>query len=291
LRNQQHADNRTTLSPNKIEGANQVPAVGKNPVTETPDNPGRPVVKTDERTAETIAKEKQDDITKNEVKQPEEIKKPVGTEASPQKGKSARNRSASSDGLSFSVSIGPDVSKAASSPTGKTAVVYGAGIGYTRNRFTLRTGVYAAKKIYWADPSEYKLSYAPPPGTVFEGADANCYVINIPVKLSYNFEFRNKSYWFAGAGLSSYLMKRESYVYKYKTAWSYYEHPYEIRNENKHYFSVLNLSGGYSRDLNKRVSISAEPYLEVPLTGIGAGKVHLSSGGILFTLGVKPFKK
>jgi hypothetical protein len=196
------------------------------------------------------------------------------------------------NGFSFSVSLGPDVSKVGDSKTGKTTLAYGAGIGYTRNRFTLRTGVYASRKVYWAKGNYYKLSYTPPPTLKFEGADANCYVIEIPIKLSYNFSFQNKSNWFAGAGLSSYLMKREKYIYVYKTSTggsTSYKH--DISNENKHYFSVLNLSGGYTRQLNKTLSLSAEPYVEIPLTGIGAGKVHLNSGGVLFTLGVKPFKK
>jgi len=43
--------------------------------------------------------------------------------------------------------------------------------------------------------------------------------------------------------------------------------------------------------LSNTISLSAEPYLEVPMTGIGAGKVHLNSGGVLFTVGVSPFRK
>jgi hypothetical protein len=34
----------------------------------------------------------------------------------------------------------------------------------------------------------------------------------------------------------------------------------------------------------------AEPYLELPLNGIGFGKINLNSTGLLFTLVVKPFK-
>src|SRR4029078_3524934 len=113
----------------------------------------------------------------------------------------------------------------------------------------------------------------------------------IPVKLSYNFATRNRSNWFAGAGLSSYLMKREDYLYEYESNTGTYYHAYETKNENKHYFSVLNLSGGYSYQLSNTISLSAEPYLEVPLTGIGVGKVHLNSGGVLFTVGVSPFRK
>jgi hypothetical protein len=197
------------------------------------------------------------------------------------------------NGLSFFVSAGPDISKAQNSKTGKVTMSWGLGVAYTLNRFTLKTGVFSANKIYWAGPDDYKLSYTPPASLKFMGADANCRVIEIPVKVSYNFAVKDRSNWFAGAGLSSYLMKREDYLYEYKsnTTGNSYYHSYETKNENKHYFSVLNLSGGYTYRLNKTFSLSAEPYIEVPLTGIGAGKVHLNSGGVLFTVGVSPFRK
>jgi hypothetical protein len=241
--------------------------------------------------AEDITKINNNGADKQEIKQTNEqgITKTETKNTAPKKNRNSGNK----NGFSFSFSAGPDVSKVESGKTGKTTLVYGAGIGYTKNRFTLRTGVYGMKKVYWAGPNDYKLSYTPPPTVKFDGADADCYVIEIPVKLSYDFGFRNKSNWFASAGFASYLMKRETYNYEYKPVAggpSYY-HLYETKNENKHYFSVLNLSGGFTRQLNNSFSISAEPYVEIPLTGIGAGKVHLNSGGVLFTIGVKPFKK
>jgi hypothetical protein len=275
--------------------------VAKESQNPTADNSNQPVSKPNKEAADITKTTKSEsnkdqgkltnlnanqEVAKTETK---EIAKTETTKATAKKNGIPLNR----NGFSFSVSAGPDISKAGSSKTGKTVLAYGAGVGYTRNRFTLRAGVYAAKKIYWAGPTDYKLSYTPPPTVKFEGADADCYVMEIPVKLSYNFGFRNKSHWFAGAGLASYLMKREDYVYTYKpvAGGQPYYHPYSVKNENKHYFSVLNLSGGYTRQLNNTFSISAEPYVEIPLTGIGAGKVHLNSGGVLFTFGVKPFKK
>jgi hypothetical protein len=232
------------------------------------------------------------DAKKVEVKQMNETDKPDATNAERKSSKPKRTaKPINGNGFSFSVSVGPDVSKAGSSKAGEATLAYGAGVGYTLNRFTLRTGVYAAKKIYWANADDYKLDYVPPIAQ-FEGSDADCYVVEVPLKLSYSFAFSNKSNWFAGAGLSSYFMKRETYNYKLKTSsGGTYWHPHEVKNENKHYFSILNLSGGYTHQINKIFSISAEPYMELPLTGVGEGKVHLKSGGVLFTLGVKPFKR
>ena len=240
-----------------------------------------------------MEEKKEEDKTKTGIAKQDEIKENINQEVAKTEIKKAakkNNQSKNQNGFSFSVSAGSDISKAGGSKTGKTTLVYGAGIGYTRKRFTLRTGVYASKKIYWAGPNDYELSYTSPL-LKFEGANADCYVIDIPVKLSYNFKSTAKGNWFAGAGLSSYLMKRETYVYNYKTTLGYsYFYPHEVKNENKHYFSVLSLSGGYTRRLNNTFSISAEPYVEIPLTGIGVGKVHLNSGGVLMTLSVKPFR-
>ena len=250
--------------------------------------------------AATLQQMNKENNLENGFPKKDEIKQNTNTQIANAEVKKATQKNKSSNknarledgqGFSFSVSAGPDISKAGGSKTGRTTILYGAGIGYTRNRLTLRTGVYTSKKIYWANYSDYKLSRPVPPSIEFEGADANCNVIVIPVKLSYNFAIRNKSNLFAGGGLSSYLMRREKYTYVYKTASgpSYYN--YSAKNENKHYFSILNLSAGYSYKINNLLSITAEPYAEIPLTGIGVGKVHLNSGGVLFTVGIHPFKK
>lgn len=222
-------------------------------------------------------KEEPEQIANTETARVDKIK--------PQKNSGSKNR----NGFAISVSAGPDVSKAASSKAGRTTLVYGAGLSYTRNRLSLRTGVYASKKIYAAGPKDYTLSYIPSPNLKFDHADADCNVIEIPLNLYYNFGLGTRNNWFAGAGLSSYLMKKEVYEYLFKTNTSQYYHHYEVKNENQNYFSILNLSAGYTRQINKMISISAEPYVRIPLDGIGVGKVHLYSGGVLFTAAVKPF--
>ena len=62
-----------------------------------------------------------------------------------------------------------------------------------------------------------------------------------------------------------------------------------IQNQNQHWFSILTLSGGYQYKISNRFSIMAEPYIEMPLSGIGFGKINLNSSGLLFTAVIKPF--
>jgi hypothetical protein len=194
----------------------------------------------------------------------------------------------------FSLSAGPDVSAAKWSNPGKVKLVGGGGVGYTiKDRFTLRTGFYTGRKIYTASPDEYY-----PPSSFWtyypnlDRVDANCKVYEIPLYLSYHFGSSAKKNWFAGGGISSYLMKTETYTYFYKDqAGQPASRKWSIKDQNNHYFSVITLSGGYERKLNKRFSVMAEPYVKIPLTGVGYGKVELNSAGILLSATIKPFGK
>ncbi|MEP7236968.1 MAG: hypothetical protein ABI685_03850 [Ferruginibacter sp.] len=203
--------------------------------------------------------------------------------------KKKKNNPLSNFGLTFSV--GPDMSFVKLSNTGKTTLTYGAGLSYAfAKRFTARAGFYVSKKVYEAAPDQYHTPGGNYPNLT--SVNANCKVFEIPVSLAYSFGQRAKHNWFANVGLSSFIMKKEDYIYNYKTqAGQTYTYYNTVNNKNKHYFSVLNLSGGYQYQFNKRLSLQAEPYLKVPLSGVGLGKIKLSSTGVLFTLTVKPFAK
>jgi hypothetical protein len=172
---------------------------------------------------------------------------------------------------------------------GKTTFLYGAGLSYTiAKRLTVRSGFYVTKKIYSATPDEYN-------GTIYpnlDKIDGDCKVYEIPLGLSYNFGQRKKHSWSGSAAISSYLMKNEHYNYEYKnSSGQYYYYNRSVDNQNKHYFSVFTISGGYQYNLNNRFSLMAEPYVKLPLKGIGYGKMKLNSAGIMVTFTVKPFAK
>jgi len=195
----------------------------------------------------------------------------------------------SANGLSISFSAGPDVSSVGLGEWGKVQGVYGIGVAYTfAERFTVRTGFYTANKVYTAEPSDYKPSSPLPNYTYLDKVDADCKVYEIPLTLAYRFGKSQKHTWFGAAGLSTYLMKEEDYDYLYKYPNNTtYTHRTSYYSENKNLFSVVSLSGGYTRTLSSTFSLSAEPYLKIPLTGVGNGNVQLNSAGVLFTISAK----
>lgn len=207
--------------------------------------------------------------------------------------KKPKNNNKKGNSFFFTLSTGPDVSFVINNKSGTSKLLTGAGIGYTfNNRFTLRTGFYSARKVYTASPDAYH-----PPANFYtyypylEKVDADCKVYEIPITVSYHFKQSAKQNWFVTAGISSYLMKEEKYNYFYKYTPSGPLHSRErtLYNENKHFLSTLTLSGGYQRNIGKHISIMAEPYVKLPLSGVGYGKVKLNSGGVLFSIGIKPF--
>ena len=239
-----------------------------------------------------------DNKTGNSVIKLEELSKTVSNPTPDKKAqdktdrKKKRNGFDSNFGLSFSA--GPDLSFVNISHPGKITLAFGAGLQYHfAKRITVMAGFYVSRKKYSTDSSGYH------PPTVFwnyypnmQNIEADCRIYDIPVSLRYQFSQKNKHSFFAGAGISSYLMKQENYDYSYKSvAGQPYYRSYSYSNKNDHLFSAVTLSGGYNYALNKNLSFSAEPYVKIPLKGIGYGRVKLKGSGVLFTVSLKPFAK
>lgn len=195
----------------------------------------------------------------------------------------------------FYASTGPDFSFTSSNDLGETKLLLGGGAGFQLNdRIMLRTGLFSARKVYSAKPEDYD-----PPADFWnyypnmQKIDANCKVYEVPLLVSYQFGKSTRQSWFATTGISTYIMKEEKYKYYYKPYPNSptYTRDYTIKNRFEHHFSVVTLSGGYKRNFGKRMTVMAEPYFKVPLDGIGFGKVKLNSGGIMFSIGVRPFGK
>jgi hypothetical protein len=194
----------------------------------------------------------------------------------------------------LSFSAGPDLSMVGVEKTGKWKMQYGIGIGYSLSeRFQVRTGFMVSRKLYYADSSDYH----PPKGfwnyyTNLQKIDANCLVYEIPLNLVYTFPSAKKHQWFVSGGVSSYLMKSETYEYYFKDNWGVDQYRKRtVDNQNNHFLSILHLSGGYQYKFSDKLSLMAEPYVKLPLSGVGFGKVKLNNTGMLFTIGFKPFVK
>lgn len=170
---------------------------------------------------------------------------------------------------------------------------YGVGFGYQFNKkLSVQTGFYAGRKKYIAGPEDYH----PKTGSYWDlvkinQVKASCLVYDIPLALRYNFIQKNKAVYYTTVGLSSFIMKQEDYVYYY---WAYntYHEKAKSYTGNQHLFSILSIAAGVEKKITAQFSLMAEPYITLPLAGVGDGSVKLFSAGL--QVGMKynlPFKK
>ncbi len=163
-------------------------------------------------------------------------------------------------------------------------------------RWSVQAGVLRSTKVYRASSSAYELPHQYSYWKVKpESISGQCNMLDIPINLRYDVarmvdaDGQVRGRWFVSGGATSYIMSREEYTYNYANP-----NDPGIRNTNKlvdsisrYGFSQLNLSVGYERTINRRLSWQVEPFLKMPLKGIGYYKVNLLSTGVFFSLRYK----
>lgn len=281
-----------TTQPKPVIQSNPEPAQSKNAITDNntvtkTTGSEKPSVAATEPAVTPVTKDQPTTDVANAPEQPASTK-PTVTTTTETPAKKEKKKGSPASKFFISVSAGPDYSSVASRP-GEWRGLYGLGMGYSfSDKWSVRTGFYVARKVYTADSNSYKNLVISSPYTL-DYIDANCLVYEVPVNVVYNFANGKKHSWFVSGGLSSYFMKTEKYNYYFKYLSMTQSYSHEYKNENNHLFSVLGLSTGYQYKFNKRLSLMAEPYVRLPLSGVGHGSVKLKSAGAMFTLTYKPF--
>jgi hypothetical protein len=170
---------------------------------------------------------------------------------------------------------------------------YGFAIGYQINKkLSVQSGFFASAKKYIAAGSNYNIKSSSYLSTVnLISADANCKVYEVPLSIQYDFLSKQNLQLYSSVGLSTYFMKNENYVYTVEHYGNIYAtKPYDYTG-NKHLFSVLNFSFGVKKKIKSNLFIQASPTVNIPLGGVGEGRIKLFSTSL--NVGVKyfPFKK
>ncbi|WP_343522961.1 hypothetical protein [Pedobacter sp.] len=192
----------------------------------------------------------------------------------------------------LSILAAPDLTSVQKS--GQSSLSGGFGVEATyavTKRISITTGAVYAKKIYDSDFSLYK------PNTTYffsvtpSNIHANCDVIDIPLNVNYKIFNGRRNSISVSTGLSSYLMLKEQYTYSYDGAAYKGPKDYTVRNQNQHYLGIANVGLEFEHKINNNLSISAKPFMKIPLTDIGYGNSRLSSTGVAVSVNMNLFKK
>ncbi|GAB4037016.1 hypothetical protein GCM10028774_30990 [Spirosoma jeollabukense] len=194
-------------------------------------------------------------------------------------------------GLSVRVVVAPDLSTVGLKNFSRPGTNVGLLLEYRlASRWSVQAGLIKSTKVYRALPNEYNSPWTLPPN--LSNVDGQCTMFDIPVNVRYDFALRPRqdgrlpNRWFVSGGVTSYIMKQEDYVYNYSGYVHNPSSPYS-GNSGGYGFSQLNVSFGYEHAFSKRLSWQVEPFMKVPLKGVGYYKINLVSTGAFFSIRYK----
>lgn len=192
--------------------------------------------------------------------------------------------------LAFSVIAAPDISSSQANLAQKVSTNLGLLATYSLSgKFSLTTGVVYARKLY--DYSGASVAAYGNPGKTME-TYADCKVLDIPLNLNYRLYQKGLNAISFNTGLSSYIMLNEKYKYvSNDDLGNTNSSVLEIVNQNQHFLGVANIAVSFSRRINNQVSVGIQPFVKIPLTGIGYHDTKLRSTGIAFSLNLNMRQK
>lgn len=185
----------------------------------------------------------------------------------------------------FDISLvyAPELTTVRFTHTDKLGSNYGFLVGYNIIRnISVRTGLINSRKNYTAAGKDFTLNYPPPPGYKLNNASGYCKMVELPLNIKYQFSGTDKVKFFVTAGLSSYFMKSEYYTINFKNDYYARDITHTYNTQRNYWFSVADLEAGIEKQISKKLFIAASPFMKVPLTGMGEGKLKLQGAGILF---------
>lgn len=170
---------------------------------------------------------------------------------------------------------------------GMTKIGFNAGVlvGLQINKkISVETGVQLSQKKYYTSGEYFNPKTGSMPSNMkIMSLKGTSTMIEIPVSVKYNFT-KNENTFYGKAGVSSYLVTKEKNNYKAMVSGQEQEIN-STYNNNKFYSAAeIRLGAGYEKKLNKKLNIRVEPYIQIPLKGIGIGALPVTSTGLQLVL-------
>jgi hypothetical protein len=202
--------------------------------------------------------------------------------------------------LNFGFTFGPDYTIAGGVANNQIGNNIGLTIGYyLTDKFSINTGIIYTNKFYWSNahnyffrqpanitPVVFARSFAAPPPIDYINGASNIW--ELPLTLRFDFAHHNKTKFFANAGMSSYFMMKQTYIYFLHSGQNQLAYKISDNQQVNYWFGVADISAGFEAELGKGFSFQAEPFLKIPLREMGTENLKLTSYGFLMTFKYSP---
>jgi hypothetical protein len=163
----------------------------------------------------------------------------------------------------------------------KNGVTRGLIVGYSVNsNWSMESGLLWDNKKFHDDGSHFSpAGYTPTSNVTIVAVNGKSRLYEWPINVKYVIPQHHNL--FATAGISSYFMRLENYDYEYTQTNQPGGHNYlSYKNASRNWFSVANMSVGYTHTLGGVGSLRVEPYVKLPLKNLGVGKMPIMSTGL-----------
>ncbi len=179
--------------------------------------------------------------------------------------------------------------------TGNNKPGYNIGLQVSYNfsrRWSINTGFIFTKKNYSAQgkdfypPKHYWTTYVK-----LTSLEGDCDMWDIPLNVRYNIIIKPGIKWFVNTGTSSYIMRNQAYTYYFIVNNYPAKKDWKTGSQQNEWFNIINFSAGFEKALNKSWSLQTEPFVKLPVRGMGFGKMDISSYGILVGIKYSPVFK
>jgi hypothetical protein len=156
--------------------------------------------------------------------------------------------------------------------------------GYRFNRkLAIEGGVYFKKNYYRAMAAEFskkEISGMLSGGRQLNEVHGSYALFDVPVNLRFDLLARKDQKGFVAAGISTYVVTRESNWYL--TTMNGTDEMLYGNYENARVYpgAMFNLSIGYERKVGAKTNLRIQPYIQLPSRGIGVGNVSMYSTGV-----------
>lgn len=172
----------------------------------------------------------------------------------------------------------------------KTGWKIGARIGYQfANHWELTTGIALSRKFFDGQGSDYQVSEGFWVDNIIPMTmDAKCDIIEIPLDVQYFSNTFSQSGLTLGLGFRSFMLHSEWYGFEYDPSIPNQQNLIKeqvMQDKNNNWVGAVQLSVGYQK-IYKNTAIHFAPYIQIPITGIGEGKVNLFATGIQLTASI-----
>ncbi len=188
------------------------------------------------------------------------------------------------NGFYWGLVMGPSFNQVKNQRLKKPGYDIGLVAGYTFNKkLSVEAGLLFEKKYYFSDGKYFNMAKAGasmPADMKIISLDGSFSVFEVPIKLRYNLADNNTRHFYITSGISTYIITNEYNKYKAVINGVQQNVTGDYNNMSRYAAAVFNAGFGFDNSIGKNSRVRIEPYIQVPLQGIGVGSLHVTSIGL-----------